>query len=161
MRKLLLAVVLLLGNIVYARANTIDLKLINVGPGYNDTHYYVYPYNFSINGSNTLTSLLCDDFIDDVYFNESWKANVYTIGDIIAGNGQMTPVEGSLMRPTGSPMLPSQRIRAYEDAAWLYQELVANTNQTNAVDINNTIWALFSFLIFFVLWLIGIIHVFE
>ena len=57
MRKLILAL-LLFGNVAFVHANTIQMKLVNVSPGYNDGYYYVYPYNFSLNNSPALTALM-------------------------------------------------------------------------------------------------------
>lgn len=133
-RHLILAL-FLLGFTINAQANTVQMKLVNVGPGYNDGSDYVYPYNFSINGSSTLTSLLCDDYLDNINLGETWTANTYSISDILGGKGQMNP--------SGGIVAAGQRVEAYEDAAWLYQQLVANVTETNAVNINHTIWALF------------------
>jgi hypothetical protein len=121
---------------INANANTVQLTLVNVGPGYNDGSDYVYPYNFSINGSSVLTSLLCDDYNDSINFGETWKANVYTFSDIVAGNGQM--------QPFGGLVATGQRIAAYKDAAWLYQQLILSPTETNAVNINHAIWGLFT-----------------
>ena len=140
MRKLI-ACLFFLSIATYAHAETVTMKLVNVGPGYNDGQYYVYPYNFSINGSASLTSLMCDDYVDDINFGESWQAHVYSMTDVIAnGKGQMNPVSsGSLAYKYGQTDK-----RAYEEAAWLYMKLMANVTSANAVDINHTVWALFS-----------------
>jgi hypothetical protein len=37
---------------------------------------YVYPYNFSIDGSSTLAPLMCLDFNLDIQQYESWKATI-------------------------------------------------------------------------------------
>jgi hypothetical protein len=134
-RKLLL-VLLVLGNAAYANATSVDLRFVNVGPGYHDNYYYVYPYKFSVNGSSDLTSLLCDDFTDDVYFGESWKATVNRFSDILSGQGQMAP-QGGLVDN-------GNRVKAYKNAAWLYQQLMADPSQSNSISINHTIWALFA-----------------
>jgi hypothetical protein len=131
MRKFVLGaamVLLMLGNAAYGHAETVTLKLTGVG-GANDGHFYVYPYNFSVNGVGSVP-LICDDFTDEVYFGESWTANVYGFADIVSGKGQM----GSVLP------LETNRVKAYTDAAWLYKQL----NSSNAVAINHTIWALFA-----------------
>jgi hypothetical protein len=139
MRKLALLLVLLIGTAGFACADglTVTLQFKNVGPGFSDGKVYVYPYNFSINGSNVDTPLVCDDFSDDITFGESWTANVYNMTDILKnGKGQM--------RPSGG--LQPDTIRAYEDAAWLYQQLIlpSNENNADAAAINRAIWALFT-----------------
>jgi hypothetical protein len=133
LRRLILPI-LILGFTLQAHANT-TLQLVDVGPGYSDGSYYVYPYNFSINGSPTTVSLLCDDFRDDIYFGETWSANLYTFSDILAGNGQMFP--------DGGLVAAGNRRGAYMDAAWLYQQLLSGLTPGNAVSINHTIWGLF------------------
>jgi hypothetical protein len=128
--------VVMLGTAAYSHADTATLTLVNVSPGYNDGTYYTYPYNFSINGSPVLTPLICDDFVGDVYIGETWTATVSTI-DTIAANGQMVPVVGSLA-------YGQTKLKAYLEAAYLYNKLVSNLNSSTSVDINHTVWALFS-----------------
>jgi hypothetical protein len=128
--------VVILGSAVYSRADTVNLTLVNVSPGYNDGTFYTYPYNFSVNGSAILTPMLCDDFVDDVYIGESWSATVSNINTIVA-NGQMNPVAGSLA-------FGQTKLKAYLEAAYLYEKLYMDLNSSNSVNINHTVWALFS-----------------
>jgi len=132
----LLLVVIMFGTAVYSHADTVTLTLVNVSPGYNDGSFYTYPYNFSINGSALLTPLLCDDFVDDVYIGESWTATVSNISTIVA-NGQMVPVAGSLA-------FGQTKLKAYLEAAYLYNKLYSTLDATTSVNINHAIWALFS-----------------
>ena len=84
----LFAVCLLAGQ---AFANTVSLKFVNVGPGnVAPTGYYAYPYNFSINGSSTLTPMMCDAFNNHITFGETWNANVHSIlqGGMFGTSGQ-------------------------------------------------------------------------
>jgi hypothetical protein len=131
--------VIVLGNGVYAHADTVTLELTGVGPGYNDGSYYVYPYVFSVNGAGSV-SMVCDDFNDEIYMYETWQANVYTLAQVLSG----TPGDGQMNVSSGS--LATTRSQAYIDAAYLYQQLVlpANNDQTDAVNLNHTIWALFA-----------------
>jgi hypothetical protein len=132
----LLMVVIMFGTAAYSHADTVSLTLVNVSPGYNDGTYYTYPYNFSINGSPVLTPLLCDDFVDDVYIGETWMATVSNINNIVA-NGQMIPVAGSLA-------FSQTKLKAYLEAAYLYNKLYSTLDATSSVNINHAIWALFS-----------------
>src|SRR5215468_6089316 len=88
-RRVLLGLVfLMLVGATYAHADTVvQLQLCNVSPGdqacdgstaggNHDATDYVYPYNFSINGSSPLVSLLCDDYKDEVFMGETWYATV-------------------------------------------------------------------------------------
>jgi hypothetical protein len=84
----LFAVCLLAGQ---AFADTVSLKFVNVGPGnVAPTGYYAYPYNFSINGSSTLTPMMCDAFNNHITIGESWTANVHSIlqGGMFGTSGQ-------------------------------------------------------------------------
>lgn len=54
------------------RADT--LTLVSVG-GQNAGGYYVYPYNFSIDGSVDLTQMMCLDFNREVTLGETWQAS--------------------------------------------------------------------------------------
>lgn len=117
-----------------AQADTVTLKLVSVGPGSaggpnisgND---YVYPYYFSINGSSNLTPLICDDFNDTVYLGESWNATTSTISQ----GGMMTPVIQGM-----------SKLQAYQEAAWLLDQLSGVPTSTDAANINNAIWDLFA-----------------
>jgi len=137
LQALFLAVVML-GTAVYSHADTASLTLVNVSPGYNDGSFYTYPYNFSIDGSSILTPLICDDFVDDVYIGESWTATISNINTIEA-NGQMTPAAGSLAAVAGQT-----KLKAYLEAAYLYNKLVSNLDSSTSVDINHAVWAIFS-----------------
>jgi hypothetical protein len=44
--------------------------------GQSSGNDYVYPYNFSINGSSTLTPLMCLSFTQDISQGESWQATI-------------------------------------------------------------------------------------
>jgi len=71
--------------------STVNLTFVNVGPGnVAPTGVYAYPYNFSINGSTTLTPMMCDAFNNHISFGESWTANVHSIlqGGMFGTTGQ-------------------------------------------------------------------------
>lgn len=59
-------------------ADTVTLTLVNVG-GQSSGPAYVYPYYFSINGSATLTPLMCLSYENEVYFGETWTATVVPV----------------------------------------------------------------------------------
>jgi hypothetical protein len=65
-------------------ADNMTIKLESVGGQSSGVVQgeYVYPYNFSFNGSTDLTSLMCISYEQEVYVGESWQAT-------------MTPVDGS------------------------------------------------------------------
>jgi hypothetical protein len=63
----------------YADTDTASLYYYGPGPQYSGPGY-VYPYYFNINGSATLTPLMCISFTLDIYRGESWQADVFQAG---------------------------------------------------------------------------------
>ena len=61
-----------------AHADTVSLNFASVG-GQSDGGYYVYPYNFSIDGSKTTTPLMCISFTQEVNPGDSWNATIQSI----------------------------------------------------------------------------------
>ena len=108
------------------QADTVTLNLVNTLPNNSAGGVYVYPYNFSINGSTTLTALLCDDYNHEVQLGESWYANVNTLAAAAAGAG--------LFGATTN----------YYQAAWLFEQLVNNSPYASPESINWAIWKIMS-----------------
>lgn len=109
------------------QADTVTLKLVNTFPNNTAGGVYVYPYNFSINGSTTLTALLCDDFNHEVQLGESWHANVNTLANAAAGAGQFVGAATN-----------------YYQAGWLFEQLVNNAPYASPESINWAIWSIMS-----------------
>jgi len=59
-------------------ADTVSLTFTGTSGASNGTDN-IYPYYFSVDGSNTQTSLMCVSFDDEIYQNESWDATVSAI----------------------------------------------------------------------------------
>jgi hypothetical protein len=59
-----------------AKADT--LSLVSVG-GAQTGGEYIYPYNFSVNGSDTLTSLMCMDLNRTISFGEIWNVTQQSV----------------------------------------------------------------------------------
>lgn len=62
----------------HAHADTVSLYFVNVG-GQSDGGYYVYPYNFSIDGNATTTPLMCISFTQEINPDDSWNATIQSI----------------------------------------------------------------------------------
>lgn len=91
MKPIYLAVPLLLfcGGGAFA---DVTLKLLdppNTG-GANAGGVYTSPYNFSVSDGTTTTTtqLVCDDFVNDIYVNETWNATVTTLSQLSASSVQ-------------------------------------------------------------------------
>ncbi|MGD0546788.1 MAG: PEP-CTERM sorting domain-containing protein [Terracidiphilus sp.] len=69
-----------------ARADTMTVTLESVGGQSSGVVQgeYVYPYNFSFDGSIATTPLMCISYENEIYFGETWTAN-------------MTPVSGNAL----------------------------------------------------------------
>lgn len=124
-------VLVLLCGVSFAGPITDSLTFVNVGPGNQVGGEYSYPYYFSINGSPTLTPMLCDTYLNNINFGESWQATV-------------TPLTSSAGLWRSLP----NAAQDYRAAAILYSWILNGTvpsGQVTAGGIsgNLAIWALF------------------
>lgn len=136
MRKAILFFSMLVILVSVSLADTVTMKLVNVGPGSvggpnSAGGVYVYPYYFSINNSQTLTPLICDSYDNEVALNEHWTATVTTLS---ANAGMMTPLASTGLT----------KAQAYDEAAWLLSQLSGTPSQSTAAAINFALWGLFS-----------------
>jgi hypothetical protein len=84
----------------------------------------VGPYTIEINGVST--SVVCDDYDDESYINETWTANVTTLDSL--GGTKWVDLGNST--------------NLYQDAAWLSLQLLS-AGPGQAGDIQFAIWTLF------------------
>ncbi|HXY03950.1 MAG TPA: hypothetical protein VEI49_10255, partial [Terriglobales bacterium] len=92
-----------------------SMTLLSGGP-YSMNGVYVGPYTGTINGQNA--QIVCDDFKDDSWINESWTANVTSFSNV-----------GSSSVPKWSSLANSSTL--YADAAWLATQMLMSKNQNN------------------------------
>ena len=119
-----------------AFADTVNMTLTS--PGSNVLGgVYVNPYTASINGVSVL--VICDDWADESFTNESWtatKTNLNPLGSGVKWNGTTV----------GTVTLGAQQ--EYNAMAWLATQLLNNPNKNcppgaNCVgDISYAIWQL-------------------
>ena len=113
LRLKFLTLVCLTGFLLLCRSGRADtLNLVSVG-GQSAGGYYIYPYNFSVDGSANLVQLMCLDFNREVTVGETWQVN-----------GIALPTDNS----TTSPDYP-----AY---AWIYSQMGAKNPLTGATYTN-------------------------
>jgi hypothetical protein len=105
----------------------VDVNFTGVN-GVADFGYYVGPYYGTIDGSPV--TLYCVDFANDVFFGESWQANLTSLA---SGDLSNTRYGGIVGPPDGQQL--------YEEAAWLTTQYASNPNSYG--DIQATIWQLF------------------
>jgi hypothetical protein len=119
-------IVLFFGGISFAGTVQVGMDFTGVG-GQSVGGVYVYPYYFTITGSNgktTAASLMCDSYSNEINFNETWTADVH---GLLSGGG----LYGS------SPA----ELQEYEAAAIIFSEVLAGT--ASAVNGNLAVWDLF------------------
>ena len=104
--------------------STVNLTFVNVGPGNTAGGVYAYPYNFSINGSTTLTPMMCDAYNNHIEFGESWTANEHSI------------LQGGMFGTSG------QALMDYKAAGLIFLSVLNGTVSGSLG--NEAVWALFS-----------------
>lgn len=105
----------------FASPASVSVQLTGVG-GASQGGVYVVPYYLDMNGN--VIWAMCDDFSHDVSKGESWQATVTTFSNL------------------GATRWGLQDAQQYAEAAWLYNQWLANSSQ--AGNINFAIWALFT-----------------
>jgi hypothetical protein len=100
---------------VKANADTVTLT-IDSATYSNNSGEYVYPYDFSVNGSSATIPLMCVDFYNHIGFGESWTTTIAQI----AGNTQ------------------------YEEAAYIFSQAAAPNATSDQIAVAQwSNWALF------------------
>lgn len=91
------------------------LSLASVG-GQAVGGVYVYPYNFSVNGSSTLTPLMCLNFNREISVGETWNVNTMA-----------------------TPLDASQKSINYRADVWIFSQLGKASNS----DVQYAVWDVF------------------
>jgi len=107
---------------------TASMQLTGVGDSVTLGNVYVDPYTATVGGVAN-TSVICDDWSNDTYYNESWTAQVMSATTV--GNSTY-----------GTPMFGNNQ-SLYNEMAWLGAQLLANpTNATAQTEISFAMWDL-------------------
>lgn len=93
-----------------------DAGSATVGP----ENVYLYPYNFSVNGSSTNTQLMCISFDNDITQGESWDVKIGSIAQSSANTTQL---------------------KDYEADAWLFSQITPSSTSTDIANIQFAVWA--------------------
>jgi hypothetical protein len=104
---------------------------MNSGGPYAMNGVDVGPYSATVNGQST--QIICDDFADNTYLNESWTANVTNFTNVGTSNVPMWTSK------TNSSTL-------YADAAWLATQMFVSANQNTNTEgyLAYALWSLFN-----------------
>jgi hypothetical protein len=130
----LLAVALLFVPYAYADG-PVSMTFTGVN-GANDGSYYVSPYyGVMSNGTSSQSVVLfCDDFNNEVYFGETWKANVTNLGTALSTNDFSNTRYGGV---PSSPVYSNAGV-AYEEAAYLVSQFASHPN--DLVSLQYALW---------------------
>jgi len=63
----------------YADIMTVTLEGVGGQSSGTNPDVYVYPYYFSFDGSSALTPLMCISYENEIYFGETWTANMVPV----------------------------------------------------------------------------------
>lgn len=119
MKKLVLAVLLLVGTAAYADTLTFTGSTANGEYG---------PYSMSLNGSTTTTPMICFSDKNWISGGESWTVTAFNIAQITAGD-----LSGTLFPGT---------TKQYNELGYLGNELFADPGNS---DLQLAIWSVFGF----------------
>ncbi len=109
-----LAVTICLGSAAIP-ATADSLQLVSTG-GESVGGEYVYPYNFSVDSSSSLTSLMCLNLNRTITFGETWGVAI-----------------------TAVPLDSSQMSANYRADAWIFSQLGSSSN----ADVQYAVWSIF------------------
>jgi hypothetical protein len=96
---------------------TAEAASATVGP----EDVYLYPYNFSVNGSSANTQLMCISFDNEITTGESWNVTVESIAQAAGGNSTL--------------------LTQYEEDAWLFSQITPSSSQQQIADVQFAAWA--------------------
>jgi hypothetical protein len=103
-----------------------SMTLTGVGDGATLGDVYVDPYTATVGGA-TNVSVICDDWSNNTYLNESWSA---------------TSLSATSVGTSGTPMFGNNQT-LYNEVTYLASGLMANsTNPTDQTEYSFAIWAL-------------------
>ncbi|MGA8222830.1 MAG: PEP-CTERM sorting domain-containing protein [Candidatus Acidiferrales bacterium] len=130
-----------------ADATPVTMTFVGVN-GINDGAYYVSPYtgNMSFNGQSSLVTLFCDDFNNDVTWNQVWQANVTPLSSSDLSNTRYgNPQDVALLLGTDPYYGTYSAAQLYAQAAWLTTQFnqYMLTNPAEVIALQYAIWDLF------------------
>jgi hypothetical protein len=144
---LLLLVLLFAAPTALADGTPVTMTFVGVN-GINDGAYYVSPYQGLMvsNGQSSLVTLFCDDFNNEVTWNQTWQANVTQLGSGDLSNTRYgNPADVALLMGQNPYYATYTAAQLYAQAAWLttqFNQYLSN-NPTQIISLQYAIWDLF------------------
>jgi|SRR5271156_2539945 len=144
---LLLAVLLFAVPAALADETPVTMTFAGVN-GINDGAYFVSPYSglMSSNGQNTLVTLFCDDFNNDVTWNQTWQAYVTPLSSSDLSNTRYgNSLDVALLLGTDPFYSTYTAAQLYAQAAWLTEQFnqYLTSNPGQVIALQYAIWDLF------------------
>jgi PEP-CTERM motif len=128
MRRLAWVAAFVVTVLVFASPSFADTSMVltGVGDGATVGDVYVDPYTATVGGVAGV-SVICDDWSNNTYLNESWMAN---------------PLSATAASTSGAPMFGNNQT-LYNEVTYLASQLMLNpTNTTDQAEYSFAIWAL-------------------
>jgi len=146
-RALLLAILLFAVPAAMADGTPVTMTFVGVN-GINDGAYYVSPYSglMSSNGQNNLVTLFCDDFNNEVTWNQTWQAYVTPLSSSDLSNTRYGNGEDvALLLGTDPYYATYTAAQLYAQAAWLTTQFnqYLQSNPGQVIALQYAIWDLF------------------
>jgi PEP-CTERM motif len=130
--RVLLAVIAGLLFLPAAHADGTPVNMVFTGVnGVSDGHYYVSPYNGTMDGQ--AVTLFCDDILNEVNFGQTWTANVTNLASGVFVN---TRYGNASIAPTTA----ANAAMLYAEAAWLTTQFGSHTS--DYVSLQYALWDL-------------------
>jgi len=110
----------------------------------SSTGIYADPYTATVGTANNVP-VICDDWSNNTYSNESWKATAITVASLNSGTNATAPMFGALSAlnnptPSGAALTQAE---LYDEIAYLSSQLLSNpTNNANQVATSFALWEL-------------------
>jgi hypothetical protein len=116
--------------------------------GINDGSYYVSPYQGLItsNGQTSPVTLFCDDFNNEVTWNQTWSANLTPLGSSDLSNTRYGNAGDVALLQISNPYYSSYTAgQLYAQAAWLTTQFnqYLSTDPSQVIALQYAIWDLF------------------
>jgi len=144
---LLLSMLVFAAPVALADATPVTMTFSGVN-GINDGAYYISPYQgvMTSNGQSSFVTLFCDDFNNDVTWNQQWQANVTPLNSSNLSNTRYgNSADVALMLGTDPYYSIYTPAQLYAQAAWLttqFNQYLTN-NPAQVIALQYAIWDLF------------------
>jgi len=144
---LLLFVLMIAAPAALADGTPVTMTFTGVN-GINDGHYYVSPYQGLItsNGQNSLVTLFCDDFNNEVTWNQTWQANITPLSSSDLSNTRYGNAADVALLKLSDPYYNTySAAQLYAQAAWLATQFnqYLSTDPSQVIALQYAIWDLF------------------